>query len=87
MHGTNLKPQMPVHIPGVGDHELASIEMLSDPCPLPEHLAEKRRHKLNAKERIIYAPMSDIGGIVYVFFLRKWQSSPVSHAILPFPVP
>ncbi len=39
--------------------------MLPDPCPLPEHLAEKKRHKLNARERIIYAPMSDVGGLVY----------------------
>ena len=44
---------------------MSSIEVLPDPCPLPEHLAEKKRHKLNARERIIYAPMSDVGGLVY----------------------
>jgi hypothetical protein len=44
---------------------LSNVEVLPDPCPLPEHLAEKKRHKLNARERVIYAPMSDVGGLVY----------------------
>ena len=34
---------------------------LVDPCSLPEH-AKKR--SLNEKERAVYAPMTDLGGIM-----------------------
>ena len=39
------------------------MSFLPDPCPLPE--GEKKRRTLNEKERLIYAPMSGVGGIVY----------------------
>ena len=47
---------------GCGDHTLEEISLLPDPCPLPN--AEKKR-SLNEKERLIYAPMSGVGGVVY----------------------
>ena len=37
--------------------------MLPDPCELPD--AQKKRRSLNERERLIYAPMSGVGGIVY----------------------
>ena len=47
---------------GCGDHTLEEISLLPDPCPLPS--AEKKR-SLNEKERLIYAPFSGVGGVVY----------------------
>ena len=49
---------------GCGDFTLNSVSSLSDPCPLPEKERERRR-TLNEKERLIYAPMSGVGSIVY----------------------
>ncbi|ORX85008.1 DUF663-domain-containing protein [Anaeromyces robustus] len=61
MRGTNLKPNMKVHIPGSGDHWISDISLLPDPCPLPD----KVKKSLNDKQKLIYAPMSDVGGILY----------------------
>ena len=47
---------------GCGDHTLEEISLLPDPCPLPN--AEKKR-SLNEKERLMYAPLSGVGGVVY----------------------
>lgn len=61
LRGTNLKPNMRVHIPGAGDHVLADVSVLPDPCPLPD----KERKRLDEKNKLIYAPMSDVGGVMY----------------------
>ncbi|CAO3607470.1 unnamed protein product [Mucor hiemalis] len=61
LRGTNLKPNMRVHIPGAGDHYLADVSVLPDPCPLPD----KERKRLDEKNKLIYAPMSDVGGVMY----------------------
>lgn len=47
---------------GCGDFTISDMHYLSDPCPTPDR--EKRR-SLSEKERMIYAPMSGVGGIVY----------------------
>lgn len=64
LRGTNLKANSMIHVPGVGDLNIASISILTDPCPLPTVESEKRR-KLSDKMRLIHAPMSDVNGIVY----------------------
>ncbi|CEG78865.1 Putative GTP-binding protein AARP2 involved in 40S ribosome biogenesis [Rhizopus microsporus] len=61
LRGTNLKTGMRVHIPGAGDHTLADVSVLPDPCPLPD----KERKRLDEKHKLIYAPMSDVGGVMY----------------------
>ena len=33
-----------------------------DPCPLPSML---KKRGLNEKERLLYAPMADVGGLLY----------------------
>jgi ribosome biogenesis protein BMS1 len=38
------------------------MSLLQDPCPLPDQV---KKRSLNEKERLIYAPMSGVGGIVY----------------------
>ncbi|XP_034716477.1 ribosome biogenesis protein BMS1 homolog isoform X4 [Etheostoma cragini] len=62
LRGTHLKNKGQVHIPGVGDFQVADVNFLPDPCALPE--AQKKR-ALNEKERLLYAPMAGIGGVVY----------------------
>ncbi|CAJ0638748.1 14905_t:CDS:10 [Entrophospora sp. SA101] len=57
LRGTNMKSNMKVHIPGAGDQCISDISILSDPCPLPE----KVRRSLSEKQKLIYAPMSDVG--------------------------
>ena len=61
LRGTNMKSNMKVHIPGVGDQYLSDISILPDPCPLPN----KVRRSLSEKHKVIYAPMSNVGGIMY----------------------
>lgn len=64
LRGTNLRPDSKIHIAGVGDFGIESIEKLSDPCPLPNAESEKRR-KLSDKAKTIHAPMSDVGGVMF----------------------
>ncbi|KAJ3093944.1 Glycoside hydrolase 2 (Mannanase, beta-galactosidase) [Phlyctochytrium planicorne] len=61
LRGTNLKESTRAHIPGLGDVSLSEISKLPDPCPLPD----KVRKRLTEKHKLIYAPMADLGGIVY----------------------
>uniref|UniRef100_A0A1I7VF09 Bms1-type G domain-containing protein n=1 Tax=Loa loa TaxID=7209 RepID=A0A1I7VF09_LOALO len=63
VRGTFLKNHSAVHIPGIGDLMIKDVTALPDPCPLPSK--EKMKRSLNEKERIIYAPFSGLGGIVY----------------------
>ncbi|KAF7648950.1 hypothetical protein LDENG_00149650, partial [Lucifuga dentata] len=62
LRGTYLKSKGHVHIPGVGDFQVADVKFLPDPCPLPD--GQKKR-VLNEKERLLYAPMAGVGGVVY----------------------
>ncbi|KAF8552742.1 DUF663-domain-containing protein [Imleria badia] len=65
LRGTNLRQSTKIHIPGVGDLNMASVAVLGDPCPLPDADSEKRR-KLSEKRRLlVHAPMSDVGGLMY----------------------
>ena len=60
--GSHFKPHNDIHIPGCGDFVISDISFLSDPCPLPD---KDKKRSLNEKERLIYAPMSGVGGLVY----------------------
>ncbi|XP_051897648.1 ribosome biogenesis protein BMS1 homolog [Pristis pectinata] len=62
LRGTYLKANSQVHIPGVGDFMVNKVDFLPDPCPLPE---QQKKRSLNEKEKLIYAPMSGVGGIIY----------------------
>lgn len=62
LRGAHLKNKGQVHIPGVGDFQVSDVNFLPDPCPLPD--AQKKR-ALNEKERLLYAPMAGVGGLVY----------------------
>uniref|UniRef100_A0A1Y9J0B4 Bms1-type G domain-containing protein n=1 Tax=Anopheles quadriannulatus TaxID=34691 RepID=A0A1Y9J0B4_ANOQN len=62
VRGVPLKKENMVHIAGLGDMPIEELSTLPDPCPLPS--GEKKR-SLMEKERLLYAPMSGVGGIVY----------------------
>uniref|UniRef100_A0A3Q3H2N0 BMS1 ribosome biogenesis factor n=1 Tax=Kryptolebias marmoratus TaxID=37003 RepID=A0A3Q3H2N0_KRYMA len=62
LRGAHLKNKSHIHIPGIGDFQVGSVNFLPDPCPLPD--AQKKR-ALNEKERLLYAPMAGVGGLVY----------------------
>ncbi|TID26393.1 DUF663-domain-containing protein [Venturia nashicola] len=60
-----------VHVPGVGDLSVSKIEGLPDPCPTP-HMDQavakatgvSKRRRLGEKQKVLYAPMSDVGGVL-----------------------
>lgn len=64
LRGTNLKRDTKIHLAGVGDFSIDTVEKLNDPCPLPNAESEKRR-KLSDKAKTIHAPMSDVGGVMF----------------------
>lgn len=71
LRGTNFAAEgQRVHIPGLGDFTVASMEVLPDPCPTPamEQAVAKLtgktgRRRLDEKEKRLYAPMSDRSGL------------------------
>ncbi|KAH9849525.1 hypothetical protein C2E23DRAFT_363419 [Lenzites betulinus] len=65
LRGTNYRPGTRVHVPGVGDLDVKSVQILGDPCPLPDADSEKRRKLSEKKKLLIHAPMSDVGGVIY----------------------
>ena len=72
LRGTNFPAQgAKVHVPGVGDLNVQQIEALPDPCPTPYFVqakenieGAKKRRRLGEKQKVIYAPMSDVGGVL-----------------------
>ncbi|XP_053306247.1 ribosome biogenesis protein BMS1 homolog isoform X2 [Spea bombifrons] len=62
LRGAHLKNKSQIHIPGVGDFALSEVSFLPDPCPLPD---QQKKRSLNEKEKLIYAPLSGVGGVVY----------------------
>ncbi|ESO87420.1 hypothetical protein LOTGIDRAFT_166570 [Lottia gigantea] len=62
IRGTHLKNKQTIHIPGCGDFDINDIQLIPDPCPTPDKI---KKRSLNEKERMVYAPMAGVGGIVY----------------------
>eukprot|EP00826_Nyctotherus_ovalis_P061348 TRINITY_DN8722_c0_g2_i5.p1 TRINITY_DN8722_c0_g2~~TRINITY_DN8722_c0_g2_i5.p1 ORF type:complete len:872 (+),score=316.28 TRINITY_DN8722_c0_g2_i5:111-2726(+) len=54
------------YITGLGDYTMNGISLLADPCPtlamekLEKEEAKKKRRTLNQKEKILYAPMTNL---------------------------
>jgi ribosome biogenesis protein BMS1 len=79
VRGTYLKHSQSVHMLGVGDFPIAALAVMDDPCPLPDQNGgggggggdgedskiAARRRSLKETERAIYAPMGDIGALLY----------------------
>ncbi|KAK9366720.1 hypothetical protein V1509DRAFT_611323 [Lipomyces kononenkoae] len=72
VHGTPLPAHNArVHVPGIGDLTISNIERLPDPCPTPYQEKKEveegkimRRKRLADRLKVIYAPMSDVGGVL-----------------------
>lgn len=72
LRGTNFPAQgTRVHVPGVGDLTVSGIEGLPDPCPTPfmdqqvaKATGKTGRRKLGEKQKLLFAPMSDVGGVL-----------------------
>ncbi|KAM9379932.1 ribosome biogenesis protein BMS1 homolog [Phaethornis superciliosus] len=62
VRGAHLKNKSQIHMPGVGDFIVSDVSFLPDPCALPE---QQKKRSLNEKEKLVYAPFSGVGGIVY----------------------
>jgi len=62
VRGCHYRNHSHIHIPGCGDFTIADMSLLQDPCALPDRI---KKRSLNEKERLIYGPMSGVGGIVY----------------------
>lgn len=72
LRGTNFPADgARVHVPGVGDLTVKEIESLPDPCPTPfldqaiaKAKGKSNRRKLGEKQKVLFAPMSDVGGVL-----------------------
>ena len=72
LRGTNFPADgARVHIPGVGDLSVSAIEALPDPCPTPfmdqaiaKASGKAGRRRLGEKQKVLFAPMSDVGGVL-----------------------
>ena len=62
LRGRNLRLGQRVHLAGAGDFAVAALEQFPDPCPLPETI---KKRGLNEQERLVHAPMSNVGGLLY----------------------
>ncbi len=72
LRGTNFPAEgARVHVPGVGDLSVSMIEGLPDPCPTPfmdqaiaKASGKSGRRRLGEKQKVLFAPMSDVGGVL-----------------------
>ncbi|KAF2736788.1 DUF663-domain-containing protein [Polyplosphaeria fusca] len=72
IRGTNFPAEgAKVHVPGVGDLSVSTAEPLPDPCPTPyaeqaiaKATGKTKRTRLGEKQKILFAPMSDVGGVL-----------------------
>ena len=70
--GTNFPAEgARVHVPGIGDLNVSTIEALPDPCPTPfmdqavaKATGKTGRRRLGEKQKLLFAPMSDVGGVL-----------------------
>ncbi|XP_076980612.1 ribosome biogenesis protein BMS1 homolog [Tamandua tetradactyla] len=62
LRGAHLKNKSHIHMPGVGDFAVSDVSFLPDPCALPE---QQKKRCLNEKEKLVYAPLSGVGGVLY----------------------
>lgn len=60
MHSLARDFQVP--LPEYISLQVQEVDAMPDPCPLPSMV---KKRGLNEKERLLYAPMSDVGGLLY----------------------
>eukprot|EP00467_Chlorarachnion_reptans_P021670 CAMPEP_0114511848 /NCGR_PEP_ID=MMETSP0109-20121206/14635_1 /TAXON_ID=29199 /ORGANISM="Chlorarachnion reptans, Strain CCCM449" /LENGTH=1201 /DNA_ID=CAMNT_0001691441 /DNA_START=230 /DNA_END=3835 /DNA_ORIENTATION=+ len=62
VRGTAIKPTQRIHMLGVGDFAIQAVDVLPDPCGLPD---KKNIKKLGEKDKAIYAPLADVGNVLF----------------------
>lgn len=65
VRGTFMKPRQAVHFVGVDDLQLEDFELVEDPVPLASAGDKSKPRTLKEKDRVLYAPMADVGDISY----------------------
>lgn len=66
LRGISLRASTEVHLCGVGDFNLSSIQIFPDPLPLGDKNEETDvRQRLKEKDTVLYAPMANIGAVTY----------------------
>jgi ribosome biogenesis protein BMS1 len=77
VRGTYLDKNSRVHVNGLGDYDIKSIQKVDDPCPIEEKKTvkkkqeeykadqgkKKRKRTLKDSEKVLYAPYSNIGAM------------------------
>ncbi len=61
VRGTHLKGGQKVHIIGVGDFNMAEVEAVQDPCPIPD----KDKKTLKKKDALLFAPHANVGAVSF----------------------
>lgn len=69
--------------------QVEEVDGLLDPCPLPSML---KKRGLNEKERLLYAPMADVGGLLYdkdaVYIdIPDWKVTVLTDPVTPVACP
>jgi ribosome biogenesis protein BMS1 len=85
VRGLHLKAGARVTIPGAGDFVLDGVDVLPDPVPLPSTDPGERvaARKLNAKQALLYAPLSNVGGAIAYDADAVYISLPRVHFTRP----
>ena len=80
VRGTYLDKHQRIHVNGLGDYEIKSIQRIEDPCPIElkktvkqkqeelkqdQSAGKKRKRNLKDREKVLYAPFSNIGAMNY----------------------
>ncbi|KPA85268.1 hypothetical protein ABB37_01613 [Leptomonas pyrrhocoris] len=69
--GKPMKPGQLVHVPGLGDFPVEHLSYQEDPCQLDKFSADgkeggnHRMRHLSLKQKKLYAPYCDVGGVSY----------------------
>lgn len=69
--GKPMKPGQLIHVPGLGDFPVEHLSYQADPCQLDKFNADNkeggnhRMRHLSLKQKKLYAPYCDVGGISY----------------------
>ncbi len=53
-----------MHLIGVGDFNMTELNVMPDPCPIPDKDAKISR-SLNKKDSLLYAPLSNVGAVSF----------------------
>jgi len=65
LRGTDFNPNYRTYITGLGDYLVKKVTMVDDPCPIEvkDEETKKKKRSLKQKEKVIYAPNSNLGFI------------------------